>query len=114
YLPAPAMARASGLEGRVAAMLNARVNRNPVTRRMQIVTVAALLTAAVSVAGLRAQRFATVSGSLVDQTNAVVPNVAVSLSNAATRTRHEVRTDRTGHFELAGLTDGDYEVAIDE
>jgi len=114
YLPAPAMARASGLEGRIAAMLNAGVNRSPVTRRAQVITAAAFLAAALSVAGLRAQRFSTVSGMLVDQTNAVLPNVAVSLSNPATLTRHEVRTDRTGHFELAGLTDGDYQLAINE
>jgi TonB family protein len=114
YLPAPAMARASGLEGRIAAMLNAHVDRSPVTRRTQLVAVAALLAIATSIAGLRAQRFSTLSGTLTDQTNAVLPNVAVNVANAAAQTRHEVRTDRTGHFELPGLPDGEYQLSIDE
>src|SRR5262249_59817537 len=45
---------------------------------------------------------------------AVVPDVAVAVTKAAAQTRHEVRTDRTGHFELPGLPDGDYQVVIDE
>jgi TonB family protein len=114
YLPAPAMARPSGLEGRITAMLSDHVNRRPLTRRAQLAAVAVFFAAAVSMAGLRAQRFATFSGTVLDATNAVLPNVAVSLSNPATRTRHEVRTDSTGHFELAGLSDGDYQLAIDE
>jgi TonB family protein len=114
YLPAPAMARPSGLEGRITAMLSDHVNRGPLTRRAQLAAVVVFAAAAVSVAGLRAQRFATFSGTVLDSTNAVLPNVAVSLSNPVTRTRHEVRTDSTGHFELAGLSDGDYQLAIDE
>lgn len=114
FLPAPAMARSSGLEGRIVAMLNARVNRRPLTRRTRIVVVVVLLSAALSVAGLRAQHFSTLSGTLVDQTNAILPNVTLSLTNAAAQTKHEVRTDRTGHFELPGLPDGDYRLAIDE
>jgi len=113
-LPAPAMARASGLEGRVAAMLNPRVNRRPLTPRARIVVVVVLLSAALSVAGVRAQHFSTLSGTLVDQTNAILPNVTVSLANDAAQTRHEVRTDRTGHFELPGLPDGDYRLTIDQ
>ena len=114
YVPAPAMARSSGLEGRVAAMLNARLNRNPLTRRTQIAAAILLLGLAMSVAGLRAQHFSTFSGTLVDQTNAVLPNVAVTLTNAAAQTRNEVRTDANGHFELLGLPDGNYQLAISE
>jgi TonB family protein len=114
FLPAPAMARPSGLHRRVAAMLNARLNRNPMTRRTQFASAVVMLALALSVAGLRAQRYSTVSGTLTDQTNAVLPNVAVTISNAAAQTRHEVRTDRTGHFALPGLTDGDYQIAIAE
>jgi TonB family protein len=64
--------------------------------------------------GLAAQHFSTFSGTLVDQTNAVLPNVAVTLTNQAARTRHEVRTDPTGHFELPGVPDGEYQVVIAE
>jgi len=114
FVPAPAMARRSGLERRIAAMLDRRLNRTPLTHRAQAVAAVTLVAFALSLAGLRAQRFPTFSGTLTDQTNAVLPNVAVSVANAAAQTRHEVRTDRTGHFELPGLTDGDYQVSIDE
>jgi len=67
-----------------------------------------------SVAGLHAQRFSTFSGTLLDQTNAVLPNVPVTLTNTAAQTRNEVRTDSNGHFELRGLPDGDYQLAIAE
>src|SRR5207248_6790387 len=81
FVSAPAMARASGLEGRIAAMLNARLNRNPLTPRTQIAAAILLLCVAMSIAGLRAQRFSTFSGTLVDQTNAVLANVAGTLTN---------------------------------
>jgi TonB family protein len=111
-VPAPAMARASSLEGRVSAMLNARLNRRPITRSTRIATVILFLCVTVPLSGLAAQRFSTFSGTLVDQTNAVLPNVAVTLTNPAAQTRHEVRTDRTGHFELLGLPDGEYQLSI--
>jgi TonB family protein len=113
-VPAPAMARASSLEGRVSAMLNARLNRTPMTRSTRIATVILFLCVTVPMSGLAAQHFSTFSGTLVDQTNAVLPNAAVTLTNQAARTRHEVRTDPTGHFELLGVPDGEYQVVIAE
>ena len=95
-------------------MLNARLNRNPLTPRTQIAAAILLLCLAMSVAGLRAQHFSTFSGTVVDQTNAVLPNVAVTLTNAAAQTRNEVRSDSNGHFELRGLPDGDFQLAIAE
>jgi TonB family protein len=114
HVPAPAMARASSLEGRVSAMLNARLNRSPITRSTRIATVILFLCVTVPMSGLAAQHFSTFSGTLVDQTNAVLPNVAVMVTNPAAQTRHEVRSDRTGHFEVLGLPDGEYQVSIAE
>ena len=113
-VPAPGMSRASDLERRIAIMLHAHPNRKPLTWHSRIVTTVVLLAVAISVAGLRAQRYSTLSGTVTDQTNAVLPNVTVAVTNAAAQARHEVRTDRTGHFELPGLPDGDYSIAIDE
>jgi TonB family protein len=67
-----------------------------------------------SVAGLAGQRYAKFSGVVLDQTNAFLPNVDVSLTSADRQTRHEVRTDRTGRFEFVGLPDGDYAIAAVE
>ena len=91
-------------------MLDVHVNRRPLTRRTQVTALIVLFGAAVSVAG--AQRFSTFSGTLVDQTNAVLPGIVVTLTNSAAETRHEVRTDSSGHFELLGLTNGDYQLGI--
>ena len=110
-VPAPAMARLSTLEGRVSAMLNHRLDRRPITRGKRCATAVALLCLTLSVAGLAGQRYSKFSGVVLDQTDAFLPNVAVSLTSADRQTRHEVRTDRTGRFEFVGLPDGDYVIA---
>ena len=71
-------------------------------------TAAMLLGLTVSLASVAAQRFSTFSGTLTDQTNAVLPNVPVGLTNTVTGAKYEVRSDRNGHFEFVGLPDGDY------
>jgi TonB family protein len=113
-LPAPAMARPSTLEGRIAAMLNTRLDRSPLTSSARIATAVILIGLTVSLAAVAAQRFSTFSGTLTDQTNAVLPGVAVTLTNAGNSAKYEVRSDRTGHFEFVGLPDGDYALAAQE
>jgi TonB family protein len=106
WLPAPEMARRSSLEGRIRAMLNARINRQPITRSAGLLAIAAISAVTVSIAA--AQTFATLSGSVVDPTNGVLPEVTLVLTNVESRAKHEVRTDRTGHFEFVGLPRGEY------
>jgi len=113
-LPAPAMARLSTLEGRVSAMLNHRLDRRPITRAAQLATAVALACLTLSIAALAGQRYSKFSGIVLDQTNAFLPGVTVTLTSADTQARHEVRTDRTGRFEFVGLPDGDYTVAAFE
>jgi TonB family protein len=108
-LAALAMARPSSLEGRIRAMLNVNVNRRPLTRWSRVFTVIALLSLTLPVAGLGAQStFFTVSGSILDRTNSVVPEVIVVLSNTSNQAKHEVRSDRTGHYEFVGVPPGEY------
>jgi TonB family protein len=108
-LAALAMARPSSLEGRIRAMLNAKVNRTPLTRSSRLFTVIALLSLTLAMAGFGAQNtFFTVSGSILDGTNRVLPNVIVLLTNTSSEAKHEVRSDRTGHFELVGVPNGEY------
>jgi TonB family protein len=112
-VPAPAMARASSLEGRISAMLNTRLDRGPLTPRTRIAIAAALLIATVSMAGAAAQaRFSTLSGTVVDETNGFLPGTTLVLINAAIKARHEVQSDRTGHFEFVGLPPGDYTLQV--
>ncbi|HMF98396.1 MAG TPA: M56 family metallopeptidase [Vicinamibacterales bacterium] len=113
-VPAPAMARPSTLEGRIAAMLDAHLNRNPLSSSVRIATAVVLMALTASLAAVAAQRYSTFSGTLTDQTNAVLPNIAVTLTNPGNGAKYEVRSDRTGHFEFVGLPDGEYALAADE
>lgn len=109
WLPAPAMARPSSLEGRIRAMLNSTLNRRPVSWRARVVTIGALLTLTVSVAGLRAQsQFYSLSGTALDPTNRVLPNARVVLTNPTNQAKYEVRTDAMGRFEFVGLPPAQY------
>jgi len=110
WLPAPAMARATSLERRVAAMLNPAINRGPVTNRARIATIAAasILTASLAGFGASAQTFGSVSGSVVDATNRPIAGATLVLTGAPNQAKHELRSDAGGHFEFVGLPGGDY------
>jgi TonB family protein len=113
WLAAPAMARASSLERRVAAMLNARINRNPIARSARVVTFAALVALALAVAGFNASAqatFASFSGSVVDQLGGTVPGATLTVSNNQTGQKYQVRSNAVGSFEFVGLTAGEYEL----
>jgi TonB family protein len=111
WLPAPAMARPSSLEGRIHAMLNASINRNPLTTSARVAILIALLSVAVPIAGAQSSFF-TFSGSIVDQTNRVIPNATLVLTNADTQAKYEVRSDGTGHFEFVGLPNAQYALEV--
>jgi TonB family protein len=112
-LSAMAMARPSSLEGRINAMLNARLDRRPVSRLVQVGTAAVFLVVTLSLAGAAAQaRYSTLSGTVVDQTNGFLPDTTLVLTNAASQARHEVKSDRTGHFEFVGLPSGEYTLQV--
>ena len=113
--PALPVARPSGLERRVHAMLNANLNRRPPTRVSRAAIASLVLLVAAAAAGLgAAQGFATVAGTLLDSQRAVLPGATVTISNAATETKTSTRTNGDGRFELVGLPPGAYvlEVAL--
>src|SRR5262249_2242935 len=104
----------SSLEGRIGAMLNPRVDRRPLTRSRRVAMTLVLVCLTTAIAGLAAQRFSTFSGTLIDQTNAYLPGVAITLTNASNQAQYKVRTDPSGHFEFVGLPDGTYALAAEE
>jgi hypothetical protein len=61
-------------------------------------------------AGFAAQSFTSLSGSLADPQGGVLPGVRLALADPERQTRHEVVSDRTGHFEFAGLVPGTYQL----
>jgi TonB family protein len=113
WLPAPAMARSSTLERRIRAMLNTTLNRRPVSWPARTATIAALLTLTLAVAALRAQSpFYSVSGTVRDSTNRVLPDTRLVLSNAPARAKYEVRSDGAGHFTFAGVPPATYTLEV--
>jgi beta-lactamase regulating signal transducer with metallopeptidase domain len=114
WAPVLPVARPSGLERRVRAMLNVSVNRRPMTAASRLAVTLAFLIVAGAAAGLgtAAQGFASVSGSLLDPQRAALPGATLSISNAARETKTTVKTDSAGRFEFVGLPPGDYVLEI--
>ena len=111
WSPALPVARPSGLERRVRAMLNAHLDRHPVTRRTRVMSAFACFALAVPLAGVATfgqGPFATVAGSISDQMRVPLPNATLAITNTETKARNEVRSDHSGRFELVGLLPGDY------
>ena len=107
WLPAPAIARPSNLERRVRAMLDARLNRRPVSRASYAAILIAMLAITIPIASAQGG-FASLTGSIVDPMNGVLPGVTLVLTNPQTQAKYEVRTDATGRYEFAALPAGDY------
>jgi TonB family protein len=115
WSPALPVARPSGLERRVRAMLNSQVDRLPLTRRARLTTMLAALAVAffIASAGAMAQGpFASITGRLVDPQRAPLAAATLIVVNTATQARNQVRSDAAGHFELVGLPPGDYVLEI--
>ena len=111
WLPAPAMAaRPSNLERRVRAMLNARLDRGPLTRAGRWASALALLAVTLPIATFAQGGFVTFSGTVVDPQDRLLPAAMVTVSDASRDVKHETKTDRNGRFELVGLPAGDYTV----
>ena len=108
-LPALTMARQSGLEGRIVAMLNSSMNRRPASWQARLVTSAVLVMLTLSVAALHAQQsFYTLEGTVRDPSDRVLPETTLVLTNAETSSKYEVRTNAVGHFEFVGLPPASY------
>jgi beta-lactamase regulating signal transducer with metallopeptidase domain len=113
WLPAPAIAaRPSNLERRVRAMLNARLDRGPITRGGRWASVLVLLAITVPIATFAQGGYVTFSGTVVDPQDRLLPAATVTVSDASRDVKHETKTDRNGHFELVGLPSGDYSVQV--
>jgi TonB family protein len=107
WLPAPAIARPSSLERRVRAMLDTRINRRPVSRSAYAAILFASLAITMTIASAQSG-FASLTGSVVDPANGVMPGVTLVLTNPQTQAKYEVRTDAAGRYEFVAVPAGDY------
>jgi TonB family protein len=107
WIAAPAIARPSSLERRVRAMLDARLNRRPVSRASYAAMLLAMLAITIPIASAQGG-FASLTGSIVDPMNGVMPGVTLVLTNPQTQAKYEVRTDATGRYEFVAVPAGDY------
>ena len=109
WMPAPAIVRASTLERRVKAMLDRTIDRRPLSRGARSVSLALLLVASMVVATIAAaQQFSSLTGTIVDTTNGLLPGVTLTLTNQETKAKYEIRSDRNGRYEFVGLPPGSY------
>jgi TonB family protein len=108
WLPAPAIVRASTLERRIRAMLDSSRDRRPASTSARSAAGALLIATTVVVAGLAAQTFSSVTGTIVDPSQGVLPGVTLALTNEQTQAKYEIKTDRTGRYEFVGLPAGNY------
>lgn len=142
WSPAIAIAHRSMLEGRVRAMLNARLNREPLTPLTRAITFTAIAVVAVSVgvvtlsgntepfvapdvraiqqpsqsatpAAQTQARGGAIEGVLYDQFGGLLPGASVRLTPVAGGDLQASSTNRSGAFSFGGLAAGDYELATD-
>ena len=109
WLPAPAMAaRPSNLERRVRAMLNARLDRGPITRGGRWAAALIALAITLPIATFAQGGFATFSGTVIDPQDRMLPSATITVTDAQRSVKHEMKTDRNGRFELVGLPAAEY------
>jgi TonB family protein len=109
WVPALPIAHPSAFERRIAAMLNPRLDRRPLSRGAAGIIVLALLVLTVATASVRAvqEAPAALTGTVYDTTGSVMPGVTVTLEDVE---RHVVQasTDTTGRFAFPGVGSGHY------
>ena len=88
-------------------MLNTSVNRGPVTPTVRAGIVAGALCVATVLAAAQGA-FSTFSGTVFDPLNGYLPGVTMTLTHTQSGAKHQIRSDRTGHFQFVGLPPGAY------
>ena len=107
--PALPMARPSGFERRIAAMLNPRLDRRPLSQRTALLLGAIVIAATGATAAVRAVQAppSALTGTVYDTTGAVLPGVAMTLEDAGQATTAAV-TDASGRFTFPSIGRGRY------
>ncbi len=112
WAPAVPMAHPSTLERRITAMLNPRLDRTAVSRRVFATFAALLAVVTMTVAAVRgAQGPATLSGSVYDTTGAVLPGVELTLEGT-NEAKWTATSNAAGRFDFPGVAAGRYVLSV--
>ena len=113
WAPSLAMAHASTLERRFAAMLNPSADRRSLSRKTAALIAIATLCVVLPVAAMRAP-FQTASGRLFgrvyDPTGAPIKNAAITVFDPVKNVRDFTTSNASGDFEFSRLPAGQYEL----
>jgi beta-lactamase regulating signal transducer with metallopeptidase domain len=112
---AVAMAHRSHLESRLIALLDAKINRNQVSRKAALATLLTALCLLFPIAAVRGQAQSargTISGVVYDASGAVIPNATVLATNLDTNTRETAIADGAGEYSLASIPAGHYTLEV--
>lgn len=111
WLPAPSIARPSTLERRVRAMLNPAVNRQPVSRRLQLAIVALLCALALPIAAASRPQNSP-AGTVRDPMGRPLADAELRLTDINTGQVIEARTDSAGSFQFPQVAAGPYLLSV--
>lgn len=89
-------------------MLDASRDRRPLSTAARATAAALIVTVTVAVAAIAAQTFSSITGTIVDPSQGVLPGVTLVLTNEQTHAKYEIKTDRSGRYEFVGLPPGNY------
>ena len=112
---AVAMAHQSNLEGRLMALLDAKINRKKLSRRAALVTALASVCLLLPVAAVRGQSQGTrgtISGVVYDASRAVIPHATVLATNLDTKAKATAIADAAGEYSLALIPGGHYTLEV--
>ena len=93
-------------------MLDRTLNRRPLTWPGRVAIVAAMTALTLPVSSVRAQSFHSLTGTVLDSTNRVLPQTRVVLTDTARQATYTIRTDAAGRFEFVGLPPASYELSV--
>lgn len=94
-------------------MLNARLNRAPVSRAGRVAATAALLLITTLAAGFSAAQGASLTGVVTDQLGHPIANTSLSLLDLTSNANHQVKADQNGRYEFTDLSSGDYTLTVE-
>jgi TonB family protein len=112
---AVAMAHQSHLESRLVALLDAKINRNKVSRKAAVATILAAVCLLFPIAAVRGQAQGargTISGVVYDASSAVIPRATVLATNLDTNAKETAIADAAGGYSLAGIPAGHYTLDV--